>query len=125
MAFTQSDKDRIGLNPNLQSVAITGDDYFYHVFGNVRVYFGEGNPNGEITAPKGSIAVTPDDMYMCGGTNVWNSISDDAGILEMIDDIKGDGYVDETLAGLSAEIAGIAPSVIESDISRPLRGGVD
>lgn len=67
MAFTQSDKDRIGLNPNLQSIALTGDEYYYHLFGGVRWYFGSGNPQGELSAPIGSICVTDEGMFFCNG----------------------------------------------------------
>lgn len=68
------------------------------------------------------------DVNITGGTISGVTIVDHmttSGILEMIDDIKGDGYVDETLASLASEIAAIESLVLESDVTVTVGPGVD
>ena len=63
----QRAQDRLGLNPSLQNQVVTGTEYYYHLFGGRRWYFGTGSPSGVISAFPGDVAITDEGMFICNG----------------------------------------------------------
>lgn len=71
---TQTTANKSGLN-NIQRT--DSDDLVYTEFGGIRIYVGTGSPNGEVTAPKGSLFIElggPDLYQNTDASTTWEKV---------------------------------------------------
>lgn len=73
---TQTEGNKKGITPILASDT---DDLVYNPFGDIRISVVTGSPNGEVTAPKGSLVIELDGPDLWQNTDAgttWELVSD-------------------------------------------------